>query len=334
MRNSGGRIQTLFALVLALAFGLDGLSGVHAIHAFAQDDPDCGTQGSGDGQGGGSGGAGGGMCGGGGAGGAPGGRRPGATGEPSGGGNGSSGGGDGGNGSNGDAGQNNVPTPTPPPSLGGDAGSGGRSTSQQPAATSGTTSPEAVANLAKNLSTKPDEVKSWFGAINSNDSVAGQARSIVVHPDDQVTIFAGDPVDATNDGGILRSGIATVGDASTKGGDTVEITMHSDPATLGSTVTEAGGRFSATVRIPPSTEVGRHFIVALVPNTHQGRAAFIYPVTVTARDEAAAPISENVTPTSGESKKFPWLLLEFLLGSALVIALFVVRVRRASAPEY
>src|SRR5439155_19768061 len=106
----------------------------------------------------------------------------------------------------------------------------------------------------------------------ANDSIGGQAKEIVVHPDDHVSVFDGATAsDApASDGSALRSGITGVGDAKTKGGDGVDVTLHSDAVGLGTAVTDAGGAFSATVTIPKSTSDGRHFIVALVPNTKDG----------------------------------------------------------------
>jgi hypothetical protein len=268
----------------------------------------------------------------------------GATGEPSGGGSGTAGGGGlGGNGANGSAGGNvdARPTPTPEPMSGnsGAPGAGSGASSKSTPATTATHDPVAT---SKKASTTPDEVKSWFGTtFKTNDAVGGVANPITVHPDDEVTVFdgamandavasaTGNTSDGTGDGATLRSGLKGVADSKTTGGDTVDVSLHSDPVSLGSAVTDSGGAFSSTVRIPHSTDLGRHFIIALVPNTKNGKTAFVFPVSVEAREQAAAA-ADSTQPTSG-SKRFPWVLVELLVGTASVIALFVVRVRRASA---
>lgn len=324
MGNSRNGIRALFVLLALLALG-----AAPVVHAVAQNNGDCADTGDGNGQGGGSGGAGGGCVPGGGG---SGGNQPGQPGEPSNG-NGPGGGGTGGNGANGDGGANNVPTPSPAP-VAATTSSGGRSggpVTRSASASASVTGPtdDRLAVWAKQFSTTPAEVQSWFGAFTPNDSIAGAARSIVVHPDDQVTVFAGERIGA-NDASVLRTGIEDLGDVSTKGGDTVEVSLHSTKVPLGTTVTESGGRFSATVRIPPSTQVGRHFIIALAPNTRQGRTAFVYPVTVATR-QVAPPVVQNVEPTAGEPSRFPWLLVEAIVGSVLIVALFIARVRRAAA---
>jgi hypothetical protein len=52
----------------------------------------------------------------------------------------------------------------------------------------------------------------------------------------------------------------------------------------------------------------------------------VYPLTVA---DGAAPVPAAVTPPRA-AKQFPWLLFEVVLGTVLVVALFVVRVNTAS----
>jgi len=326
MTSTRRRPVAIFALLLTAALGFGTAFRAVVAHSQTCNADDCDV-GDGNGQNGGAGGSGGGM---GGSGGGSG-NSPGETGQPS---NDAAGGGTGGNGSNGNAGGNNIRTPTPPPQPVSNTSSGsGSSSSRAPSASASAAPNASVTGTGKQLNTTPEEVQSWFGVYGPNDTIGGQAKAITVHPDDEVTVFDGASTaeaQGTGDGSTLRMGIHGVADTRTTGGDGVDISMHSDAVPLGSTVTDAGGAFTANVRIPHDTTPGQHFIVALAPNTKHGRVAFIFPVSVeTAAADAAAAADEPTDPTRTASH-FPWVLLEILVGSASVIALFVYRVRRAT----
>jgi hypothetical protein len=325
------RSIALFALLLSATLGFGTAFRTVTAHGQTCTNPDdC----NGNGASGGDGGCGGGMCSGSGGGG---GNSPGQTGEPSGGGNTSGQGGTGGpgNGSNGDAGANNIRTPTPPPDTGGDLSSSGSGTTAartSSSSTAATPAPDAsLQSWAKQLGTTSDEVASWFGTYGADDSIGGRANAVTLHPDDQLTIFDGaSGADAGAGDSPPRVGIRGVADTKTQGGDGVDVSMHSDAVPLGSTVTDAGGAFTANVRIPHDASGGHHFVVALAPNTKGGRVAFVYPVDVEAA-AAAAPAADNSAQSTPASKHFPWLALEAILGTLSVVALFVYRVRRATA---
>ncbi len=110
-------------------------------------------------------------------------------------------------------------------------------------------------------------------------------------------------------------------------GNSVRVNLHSTPVALGSTSTGEGGRFSITVKIPPSTKLGRHFVVALAPNLKGGAVAFVYPVNVVAPEpvfnDAAVPQS-----TSSGGSSSPWFVIELILGTAMIAGLVVFRMRR------
>jgi hypothetical protein len=329
MTSTRSRFAAIFVLLLAAVLGFGT-----AYRAVAQNTctPDNCDTGDGNGQGGGAGGSGGGM---GGSGGSGSGNNPGQTGEPSGG-NGSSGAGTGGNGSSGSAGGNNIRTPTPPPEPASNSSSGSGSSSSNPTSSSGSATPApnaSVTGTSKQLDTTSQEVQSWFGVYSTNDTIGGEAKAITVHPDDEVTIFDGATTaeaQGTGDGSTLRMGIHGVADTRTKGGDGVDISMHSDAVPLGSTVTDAGGAFTANVRIPHDATAGRHFIVALAPNIKLGRVAFIFPVSVETSAAAAAAAAVVPSDQTRTGSRFPWLLVELIVGSVSVVALFVYRVRRAN----
>ena len=322
--TSTRRSVAVFALLLSAALGFGtAYQAVIARGQSCNDSSDC----NGNGAGGGSGGCGGGMCSGGSGGGSP---------EPSDG-NGSAGGGTGGNGSSGNAGGNNIRTPTPAPQpVSNSTGSGSGSASSRASSTSSSslTTPAPDASLdswAKQLNTTTEEIQSWFGSYTTKDTIGGQASAITVHPDDQVTIFDGASAAESNSSGSgLRMGIHGIGDTRTKGGDGVDISLHSTAVPIGSTVTDAGGAFTANVQVPHDTAAGRHFIIALAPNTKQGRAAFVFPVSVQATSAAGAAADTPSEPTQA-AKRFPWVLIELIVGSVSVIALFIYRVRRAAA---
>ncbi len=329
MTSTRSRSAAIFVLLLSAVLGFGT-----AYRAAAQSNsctPDNCDTGDGNGQGGGAGGSGGGMGGSGGS--SSGGNNRGQTGQPSGG-NDAAGRGTGGNGSSGAAGGNNIRTPTPPPEpfSGSSSGSGSSSSRQASASGSATPAPNAsVTGTGNQLHTTTEEVQSWFGTYSANDTIGGQARAITVHPDDEVTIFDGATTaeaQGTGGGSTLRMGIHGVADTRTRGGDGVDISMHSDAVPLGSTVTDAGGAFTANIRIPHDTTTGRHFIVALAPNIGHGRVAFIFPVSVEAA--AAAPAAAGPSEPTQTASHFPWLLLELIVGSVSVVALFVYRVRRAT----
>jgi hypothetical protein len=108
-------------------------------------------------------------------------------------------------------------------------------------------------------------------------------------------------------------------------GNTVEIGLHSTGAALGEAMTDADGRFTSTVRIPTSTSLGDHFIVALAPNTKNGLVAFVFPVKVTAGDPVFnVPAAQTAAPR----RSGPWVMIELTLGAALLAGILVVRVRR------
>jgi hypothetical protein len=292
---------------------------LHAVPAAAQCTPDTCDCGNGNGQSGDQGGAGGGAA----CGGAP--ATPSHGDSP---GNTAGDGGNAGNGGNGANGVNVIITPTPAPTappLQGAAGSAGGSTSP-----SSTSAPSGkLDSMAKQTSSTADEVASWFGTLGPNDSIGGMAQEITVHPDDEVVVYDGRP--PADDGGTAQqTGIAAITDSTTKAGEDVDLVLHSTPVTLGTTTTASGGGFSTTVRIPADTGAGKHDIVALVPNTKQGRTAFVYPVNVEAAAAAAAVGQIVDSAPTQTAKHFPWLLFEFLIGTASVVTLFVIRVRRAS----
>jgi len=326
------RPVAVFVLLLAATLGFG--TAYRTVAAYSQT---CSNQNDCDGQGagGGAGGCGGGMCPGGGGGG----NSHGETGEPpNGGGNGSATGGSGGpgNGSNGDSGGNNIRTPTPAPTAAFSSSSGSSSGSSKTssASVSGPTpAPDASLEAwARQLNTTPEEIQSWFGDYTAADTIGGQANAISAHPDDQVTIFDG-ATTSESDGtgtGARRMGIHGIGGTRTKGGDGVDISMHSTAVPLGSTVTDAGGAFTANVQVPHDTSTGRHFIIALAPNVKGGRAAFVFPVSIEAV-AAAAPAADTPSEPAQTGKRFPWVLFELIVGSVSVVALFVYRVRRAAA---
>jgi hypothetical protein len=307
-------------LTAGLALAVAG--PLRARPAAAQCTPDTCDCGNGNGQSGDQGGAGGGAA----CGGAP--ATPSHGDSP---GNTAGDGGNAGNGGNGANGVNVIITPTPAPTappLQGSAGSAGGSTSSGPSSSS--TPSGKLDSMAKQTSWSTDEVASWFGTLGPNDSIGGMAQEINVHPDDEVVVYDGRP--PADDGGTAQqTGIAAIADSTTKPGQDVDLVLHSDPVPLGTTTTASGGGFSTTVRIPANTSAGKHVIVALAPNAKQGRTAFVYPVNV---ETAAAPaavgqiVDSSPTPTA---KHFPWLLFEFLVGTASVVTLFVIRVRRAAA---
>jgi hypothetical protein len=175
---------------------------------------------------------------------------------------------------------------------------------------------ERLAAWATRFGTTPDEVKSWFGSsYSANDTIAGEGSGKTVHPDDEMTI---------SDRSAVKNGSPLL-----DGANRVAIALHSAAVPLTTATTDTKGVFSATVRIPASTTAGRHFIVALAPNKKGGMAAFVFPLTVEAR--AAGPVFNGVATKPASGGHTPWLALEAVIGSLLVIALMVVRVRRASA---
>jgi hypothetical protein len=160
------------------------------------------------------------------------------------------------------------------------------------------------------------EVKSWFTPYTPSDSLAGAGSGRVVHPGDELTI---------SNNGAIQDGSAAAGFMDMRGGNTIEISLHSNAVRLASTLTDAKGRFSVTVKIPASTALGRHFIVALAPNTKQALAAFVFPVSVA----SAEPVFAGpVTPASPARHSSPWFMIELVLGTALIGGLVLVRVRR------
>jgi hypothetical protein len=173
---------------------------------------------------------------------------------------------------------------------------------------------ERLAAWATRFGTTPDEVKSWFGSsISSNDSIAGEGSGKAVHPDEEMTISDNS---AVKDGTPLQDGA-----------NRVDLTLHSTAVPLSTATTDTKGVFSATVRIPASTTTGRHFIVALAPNRKGGMAAFVFPLNVS----AAPPVFNGAATTPAATHHTPWLAVEAIIGSIFVIALFVARLRRASA---
>ena len=318
-------LALLFAAVLVCG-------GVRHAAAQSCSDPDTCSNNSGNGQSGAEGGAGGGSGGGrrGGGGGTSGsntGNQSGTVGQSGGTGN---GGASAGNGADGAPGTNVIADATPTPAF---SSSASHASSSAPAPSAGSASADdtRLPGWANQMGTSVDEIVSWFGTISAADSIGGHAPPIVVHPGDQVTAFDGadgaSDQGTTADGSSVQTGIQGVADSVTTRGGKVDVVLHSPAVALPSTTTSDGGRFSASVTIPASTTVGRHFIVALVPNTKHGRTAFVFPLTVTAKSDAAAVVD---TQPRGTSKPFPWVLVEVILGTLAVVALLVVRVRRSA----
>jgi hypothetical protein len=191
-----------------------------------------------------------------------------------------------------------------------------RSTSDGSVDSAAATPPdERLAAWATRFGTTPDEVKSWFGSsYSTNDTIAGEGSDKTIHPDEELTV---------SDGSAVKNASPLL-----DGANRVDITLHSVAVPLTTATTDTKGVFSATVRIPSSTADGRHFIVALAPNRKGGMAAFVFPLTVESR--ATGPVFNGVAtkPTSGSHT--PWLAVEAVIGSILVIGLMVLRVRRTS----
>jgi hypothetical protein len=328
MSKSGRDVAAAVTLLLGLVLGSLGF-----FRAASADDPcakwpsSCAGNPGGDNSNGGNGG-GSPDSGGGSAGNTPG--QPGGSGNTSGGGGEGATGGSG-TGISGAQGSNNTPTPIPtavPPGLdSSDASSpsGATAGTKTSSGSAVAATDQRLAAWAKRFKTTPDEVMSWFGTFTSDDSIGGEAPAVGVHGDDLVTVsdhdvVKGDPATSLVDPAKRDNGVATAD------GQRVDIALHSTPSSLGSATTDTAGRFSATVRIPSATPAGKHFIVALAPKPNGGRAAFVYPLTV---EDRAAPVPAAVTSPRA-AKHFPWLLFEVVLGTVLVVALFVVRVNTAT----
>ena len=257
------------------------------------------------------------------------------SGDPSNGGSGAgSSGSDGGTGGRGVEEPDPSPQPTvqvvpvaPAPARPRSAGASSKNTTE-PATTTGSGGPatdrggtaatdDQVNAWAQHFHTTPDEVKSWFSPYSTNDTIGGEGSLRTVHAGEEVTI---------SDNGAIDDGAAAAGFMDTSAGNTIELSLHSNGVPLGEAMTDAQGRFTATVRIPASTPLGRHFIVALAPNTKQGIVAFVFPVNVVTGEpvfDVPAAAQPTTTRHSG-----PWVTLEVILGTALLAALLVVRVRR------
>lgn len=173
-----------------------------------------------------------------------------------------------------------------------------------------------LAAWARHFRTTPEEVKSWFDPYTPNDTIGGEGSGKSASQGEEYTI---------SNNAAVRNGAAKAGSIDPRVGNTVEVSLHSMRVPLGTTTTEANGRFSITVRIPQSTKLGRHFVVALAPNTKGGSAAFVFPVEVT----EPQPVFNGAVPQAARSPRSgpPWLIIEVILGLALVGGLIAARTR-------
>jgi len=257
-----------------------------------------------------------------------------------GGGNGNSGSEGGGGGTGKDDGPDPTAAPTAPPAPAPapqapaapqtGSGGGGDTTSTAPVRsgpTGGTTSDRGgtaatdaqVLQWATHFQTTPDEVKSWFVSSTPNDTIGGEGSGLVVHPGDEMTV--------TNDGAV-KDGAAAAGFMDFRGGDGVDISLHSARVPLGSATTDSNGVFTSSVKIPDNTKLGRHFIVALSLNTKQGKIAFVFPINVVTPEPVFNAPAAAPTATHHSSR---WLFIELVLGTATIGGLVLFRVRRAAA---
>jgi hypothetical protein len=175
---------------------------------------------------------------------------------------------------------------------------------------------EQVLAWAQHFGTTPDEVKSWFDAYSSQDTIGGEGSLQTLHQGDSLTI---------SDASAIADGAAAAGFMDVRSGNEVDVKLHSTPVPLGSALTDAQGKFSITVKIPSPTSLGRHYVIALAPNTKQGLIAFVFPVNVVQPE----PVF-NVPAVSSTSSKHsgPWLKVEVFLGLLTLAALVAFRVRR------
>ena len=177
-----------------------------------------------------------------------------------------------------------------------------------------------LAEWAKHFKTTPEEVKSWFNPYTTNDTIGGEGSGRALHAGDEYTI---------SNHGAVKDGAAAAGFMDMREGNTIEVDLHSTAVRLGSTTTDKQGRFTVRVKIPSNTKLGRHFVVASTSNLKQGTIAFVYPLNVV----SAEPVFNGAVtqPTSTRGSSTPWLLIEFVLGTAMIAGLVVFRVRRSAA---
>lgn len=175
-----------------------------------------------------------------------------------------------------------------------------------------------LAAWAKHFETTPEEVRSWFTPYSSNDTIGGEGSGRTLHAGEDYTI---------SNNGAIADGAAAAGMMDMREGNSVQVMLHSTPVPLGSTSTTKGGRFTLTAKIPPSTKLGRHFVVALAPNLKQGQVAFVFPINVVAAEPVFNDAAVPQASTSDRSST-PWLLIEFVLGTAMIGGLVAYRVRR------